>query len=85
MAKRFVPVIVTVFPAIALVGINDVIVGGFITNVKPSRRDVPKVDLTTLTLPVAPAPTTAVIVVGETTLNEEAGVPPKLTSETPVK
>jgi hypothetical protein len=39
----------------------------------------------TLTLPVAPAPTTAVIEVALTTLNEVAAVPPKLTADAPVK
>ncbi len=39
----------------------------------------------TLTLPVAPAPTTAVILVALTTVNEVAAVPPKLTAVAPVK
>jgi hypothetical protein len=39
----------------------------------------------TLTLPLVPEPTTAVIEVALTTVNDEAAVPPKLTAVTPVK
>jgi hypothetical protein len=39
----------------------------------------------TLTVPDAAVPTTAVIVVGDTTLNEDAGTPPKLTVVVPKK
>ena len=39
----------------------------------------------TLTLPDAPAPTTAVIVVAFTTVNDDAAVPPKLTAVVPAK
>jgi hypothetical protein len=39
----------------------------------------------TLTLPDAPAPTTAVMVVELTTENDVAAVPPKLTAVTPIK
>jgi hypothetical protein len=42
-------------------------------------------DVVTLTLPVAPAPTAAVILVALTTVNEVAAVPPKLTAVAPVK
>ena len=36
-------------------------------------------------MPDVPVVTTAVMVVGETTVNEAAGVPPKLTAVAPVK
>jgi hypothetical protein len=42
-------------------------------------------DVVTLTLPVDPAPITAVMEVALTTVNEVAAVPPKLTALTPVK
>ena len=42
-------------------------------------------DVVTLTLPVAPVPTTAVMLVALTTVNEVAAVPPKLTAVAPVK
>ena len=37
------------------------------------------------TLPVVPAATTAVTLVGETTVNDVAAVPPKLTAVAPVR
>ena len=37
------------------------------------------------TLPLVPDPITAVILVGETTLNDVAAIPPKLTAVAPVK
>ncbi len=42
-------------------------------------------DAVTDTVPLVPLPTTAVIVVGLTTVKELAGVPPKLTAEAPNK
>ena len=42
-------------------------------------------DVVTLTLPVAPVPTTAVMLVALTTVNEVAAIPPKLTAVAPVK
>lgn len=41
--------------------------------------------MVTLTFPDAPAPTIAVILVAELTLNDVAAVPPKLTAVAPVK
>ena len=41
--------------------------------------------VTTRTFPVLPVPTTAVIDVALTTVNEVAAVPPKLTAVAPVK
>ena len=53
-------------------------------NVNPALLAMPFA-VVTLTLPVAPAPTTAVILVALTTVNEVAAVPPKLTAVAPVK
>ena len=41
--------------------------------------------MVTLTLPEVPDATTAVMLVAETTLNDVAAVPPKLTAVAPVK
>ena len=80
---KFVPVMVTVCPVPAEVGLNKEIVGG-VRYVKPLLVIAPFA-VTTRTLPVLPAPTTAVILVALTTLNEIAAVPPKLTAVAPVK
>ena len=68
------------------VGVNDVIAGAGVAviNVNPALLAMPFA-VVTLTLPVAPAPTTAVILVALTTVNEVAEVPPKLTAVAPVK
>ena len=68
------------------VGVKDVIVGDGVADIneKPTLLAMP-FDVVTLTLPVAPAPTTAVILVALTTVNEVAAVPPKLTAVAPVK
>ena len=52
--------------------------------VKPVLAPVP-LAVVTLTLPLVPLPTTAVMVVAFTTVNEVAAVPPKLTAVAPVK
>jgi len=80
---KLVPVIVTVAPIAALVGVKELIVGAG-TNVNPTRVTMPP-GVVTLTLPEVPAATTAVILVAETTLNDVAAVPPKLTAVAPVK
>jgi len=80
---KLVPVIVTVAPIAALVGVKEVIVGAG-TKVNPTRVAVPP-GVVTLTLPEVPAATTAVMLVAETTLNDVAAVPPKLTAVAPVK
>ena len=51
---------------------------------KPPLLTLP-LAVVTRTFPVAPAPTTAVILVALTTVNEVAAVPPKLTPVAPVK
>ena len=68
------------------VGVKDVIAGAGVADINenPTLLAMP-FDVVTLTLPVAPAPTTAVILVALTTVNEVAEVPPKLTAVAPVK
>ena len=80
---KFVPVIVIVAPVAPVVGVNDEIIGGGI-NINPANDAVPA-GVVTLTLPVAPAPTMAVMLVEEFTTNDAAATPPKLTAVTPVK
>jgi hypothetical protein len=80
---KLVPVIVIVIPVAPLDGPNEVIVGGGI-NVNPVIDTVPP-GVVTLTLPDAPVPTTAVILVAELTVNDEAATPPKLIEVAPVK
>ena len=67
-------------------GLNDVIVGAGVADIKvnPVLLALP-FGVVTLTLPVVPAATTAVILVALTTVNEVAIVPPKLTAVAPVK
>ena len=82
---RFVPVITTVAPLEALLGLNVVMVGAAAEiKVNPLTVTVPT-GVVTLTLPLAPLPTTATIVMALTTLNDLAAVPPKLTELAPVK
>ena len=52
--------------------------------VNPASTAVPP-GVVTLTFPEAPAASTAVMLVAETTLKEVAAVPPKLTAVAPVK
>ena len=80
---KLVPVRVTVAPVAALVGVKEVMTGAGM-NVKPARTTVPP-GVVTLTFPLVPAATTAVMLVAETTLKEVAAVPPKLTAVVPVK
>jgi len=80
---KLVPVMVTVAPLAALVGVNDEMVGAGI-KVNPARLAVPP-GVVTDTLPEAPLATTAVIVVASTTLKEAADIPPKVTSVASVK
>ena len=80
---KLVPVMVTVVPDPADVGVKEVMVGGTL-NVNPARVAVPP-PVVTLTLPVAPLPTTAVIRVALDTVKDDAAVPPKLTAVAPVK
>ena len=81
---KYVPLMVTVVPWLALCGANDVITGVGNVNVKPDLVEVPDGDETIIS-PEAPVPTTAVIVVALTTVNELAAVPPNVTAVVPLK
>lgn len=74
---------VMVVPCPPEVGVKDVMVGGGI-KVKPARVPVPPGPVMS-TLPELPVATTAVICVSESTVNDAAAVPPKLTAVAPVK
>ena len=80
---KFVPVIVIDVPPLPLVGVKELIVGADI-KVKPGIDAVPP-GVVTITLPDAPAPTTAVIPVAELIVNELAATPPKFTAVAPPK
>ena len=80
---KFVPVMVTVVPVLAGLGLIAVTVGAGI-NVKPARIPIPCGEVT-CTLPLAPPATIAAIVDELTTVKEDAAVPPKLTAVAPVK
>jgi hypothetical protein len=82
---KFVPVITTVPPLEAPLGLKLLIVGAAAEmKVNPLKVAVPA-GVTTLTLPLAPLPTTATMVVALTTLNDLAAVPPKVTELAPAK
>ena len=68
LVVKFVPVMVITVPQIPDVGVKEVIVGAAI-KVKPGLTAVPKA-LVTLTSPVVPVPTVAVILVEELTTND---------------
>ena len=72
---RPVPVSVMYVPKVPLAGLKDASTG-MIT--KPGRDPVLAAQVTTI-FPEAPAGTTAVMVVEDTTLKDVAGTPPKLT------
>jgi hypothetical protein len=77
---------VTTCPVFPDVGVKEVMVGGMAAPIKVKPVLVPTpLAVVTLTLPVDPAPITAVMEVALTTLNEVAAVPPKLTADAPVK
>ena len=78
---KFVPVIVTVAPAPAVVGVKDEIVGACINVKVPLEVAVPPGVITEI-VPVVPLATTAVILVALTTVNDAAGVPPNVTDAT---
>ena len=80
---KFWPVIVTVFPNPALVGVKEVTVGGP-AKIKPDKDPEPT-EVVTTTSPEEPGPTIAVIVVEFTTVKLAAGVPPNVTDVAPVK
>jgi len=74
---------VTKVPTGPLAGLKEVMTGAG-KKVNPASTPVPP-GVVTLTFPEAPAATTAVMLVAETTLKEVAAVPPKLTAVAPVK
>jgi hypothetical protein len=80
---KFVPVMLMIAPAAAVVGANVVIVGAP-TKINPPSEALPP-GVVRLTEPVAPVPTIATIEVEETTVNEVTGVPPNVIAEVPVK
>lgn len=75
---KLFPVMVIVWPVAAATGEKLVITGGGI-KVKPVLVVTPP-GVVIVTLPEAPAPTTAVMLPGPFTTNEEAGTDPKLTA-----
>ena len=80
---KLVPVMVTLVPVFCDVGVKEVMVGAA-TKVNPALVAVPA-GLVTVILPVVPAATTAVMVVGLTTVKEVALVVPNFTTVVPVK
>jgi hypothetical protein len=81
---KLVPVMVTVSPAAADDGVNELIAGAEIKVKLLEEFAVPPGVVTDI-VPVAPFPTTAVMLVALTTVKEVAAVPPKLTAVAPVK
>lgn len=79
---KFVPVMVMVAPVIPL-GVKVEMVGAGI-KVNPALVAVP-LGVVTDTLPDVPDATIAVMMVAETTVNDAAAIPPKLTAVAPVK
>jgi hypothetical protein len=77
--SKLLPVMVINAPVGAAVGAKLVIVGAGI-NVKPFKRAVPP-GVVKLSAPEDPLPTTATIVVDETTVNEVTGVPPRVIAD----
>jgi hypothetical protein len=75
---KSVPVRVTVEPIVAVLDVTLEIVGAGI-KVKPEKLAVPPA-VVTETFPLAPPLTTANTIVFETTVNDDAGVTPKLTA-----
>ncbi len=70
-------------PAAAVVGANAVIVGAGM-NVNPASEAEPP-GVVRLTAPEEPLPTIAMMDEEETTVNDATGVPPKVSTEVPLK
>ena len=83
-ALKLLPLMVMVASIGAWVGLTDVIMGFCEAKANPAMLAAPY-GVMTITSPDAPVPTTAEIVVGDTTLKEVAATPPKLTEVAPVK
>ena len=85
MPLNAVPCMITVWFLRAEVGEKEATSGaGVEMKLNPARVAVPPGVVTT-TLPLAPVPTTAVILVGLLIQNKRAAVPPNVTEEAPVK
>ena len=82
-ALKPVPAIVTVVPIGPDAGENDVITG-VANQVKPGREEDPP-GFVTITFPVPPLPTIALILVDELTMNDNTFIPPTVTPVVPVK
>src|SRR5665213_1558141 len=78
-----VPVIVTRDPTAPEAGEKEVITG-LVNQVKEATEELPPA-FVTVTLPLAPVPTMAVISVEELTVKESAFIPPMVTAVPPVK
>lgn len=82
---RFLPLMVTIVPALADAGLNEVITGLVgEAKVNPGWNTLP-LGVVRFTFPLAPPPITAFICTGEMIVNEAAGTPPKDTADTPAK
>jgi hypothetical protein len=77
---RLVPVIVTNVPTGPLLGAKEMMVGVGGMKINPDRAAVPPAEVT-LTAPVAPAPTTAEMVVEESTWKDATDIPPNVIAE----
>ena len=78
---KLVPVMTMVESVPAVVGLNEVMVGG-VTKVNPPVLPVPFLSAVMTIFPDDPEPTTALMVVADWSINDFAGVPPKLTAVT---
>jgi hypothetical protein len=79
VASKLLPVMVINAPVAAAVGVKDIMIGAGI-NIKPFKLAVPP-GVVKLSAPVDPLPTTATIVVDETTVNAVTGVPPRVIAD----
>ena len=80
---KLIPVIVTIPPCNAEVGLNENMIG-IGAYVKPGLVPVPK-GVVTLTSPEEPFPTLAVIVFSSMTVTDEPNTPPKRTLKAPLR
>jgi hypothetical protein len=80
---KLVPVILTTVPVVPVSGVAALMVGAG-RNTNPARLAV-VVPSFTETFPLAPLATTATMVVGDNTVNDDAAVPPRVTLIIPVK
>ena len=80
---KLVPLILTVVPVVADVGVKELILGGG-KKVNPVIEPCPVLVITVI-LPEAPLPTNARTFVAETTVKPLAAIPPKYTAVVPVK